>query len=92
MTNPGDRRTITVGLLLVSAGVLALLLGGLGIARATLLSAQIPYVVSGGIGGLVLIGVGLHLLSGTALGRERDRLDAVAAAIALQHLRRSPRA
>jgi hypothetical protein len=94
VTNPGDRRTTTFAALLVAGGALALLLGGIRITRATLLSAQIPYVVSGGIGGLVLIAVGLHLFVGTALGRERDRLEGVEAAIAdqRQHSRRSTRA
>ena len=88
VTNPSDRRTATIAGLLVIGGVLALLVGGLGIARATLLTAQIPYVVSGGIGGLVMIAVGLHLFAGSALGRERDRLEGVEAAIS----GRSPRA
>jgi hypothetical protein len=79
-----DRRTVTIAALLMAGGALALLLGGIGLARATLLSAQLPYVVSGGIGGLVLVAVGLHLFAGTALGRERDRLDGVAAAISAE--------
>lgn len=79
-----DRRTVTMAAVLVAGGALALLLGGVGLTRATLLSAQIPYVVSGGIGGLVLIAVGLHLFAGTSLGRERDRLDGVAAAISAE--------
>lgn len=81
VTNPSDRRTTTIAALLVGGGMLALLVGGLGLARATLLTAQIPYVVSGGIGGLLLIAVGLHLFVGSALGRERDRLEGVEAAI-----------
>jgi hypothetical protein len=94
VTNPSDRRTTTIGALLVAGGVLALLGGGLGLARATLLTAQIPYVVSGGIGGLLLIAVGLHLLVGSALGHERDRLEGVEAAILADghHPGRFPRA
>jgi hypothetical protein len=89
-----DRRIANIAALLVAGGVLSLLLGGVGLARATLLSAQIPYVVSGLIGGLVMIAVGLHLFVGGALGRERDRLEGVEAAIRadVQLARRSSRA
>jgi len=94
MTGASDRRTATFAALLLAGGVLALLVGGVGLARATLLSAQIPYVVSGLIGGLVMIAVGLHLVVGAALGRERDRLEGVEAAIRadVQLARRSSRA
>jgi hypothetical protein len=81
VTTPPDRRTRTLAVLLLCGGAVALVFGAVGIDRAALLSAKIPYVVSGGIGGVVLIAVGLQLVAGTALGRERDRLDDIEAAI-----------
>lgn len=45
----------------VVAGVVSLTLGWLGVADAVLPAAQIPYVVSGGMVGLFLCGVGAAL-------------------------------
>jgi len=46
---------------LVALGGLALLLGWIGVSGTPLPSEQIPYVVSGGLAGLALIGVGATL-------------------------------
>ncbi|HVW33122.1 MAG TPA: hypothetical protein VHL53_11325 [Acidimicrobiia bacterium] len=74
--NLGDRRR-TAGTLCAAAGIVALVLGWGGLAGAPVLSAQLPYVVSGGLIGLALLGVGLMLVMESALGRERGRLDQV---------------
>ena len=76
----GDRRR-TAGALIAAAGIVALILGWGGLAGAPVLSAQLPYVVSGGLIGLALLGVGLMLVMESALGRERGRLEQVEAAI-----------
>lgn len=76
----GDRRR-TAGALIAAAGIVALVLGWGGVNHATVLSAQLPYVVSGGLFGVALLGVGLMLVMESALARERRRLEQVEGAI-----------
>jgi hypothetical protein len=45
----------------IAAGALALLLGWLGVSREVLPAAQIPYIISGGLGGVFLLGLGAVL-------------------------------
>ena len=45
----------------LAAGALTLLLGWLGVSRQVLPAAQIPYIVSGGLGGVFLLGLGAVL-------------------------------
>ena len=45
----------------IAAGALGLLLGWLGVSREVLPAAQIPYIVSGGLGGVFLLGLGAVL-------------------------------
>lgn len=78
--NLGDRCR-TAGALLAAVGIVALVLGWGGVSDAPVLSAQLPYVVSGGLFGLALIGVGLMLVMESAFGRERGRLEQAEAAI-----------
>ncbi|HEV7865679.1 MAG TPA: hypothetical protein VGR20_23490 [Acidimicrobiia bacterium] len=80
MTRLGDRRR-TAGTLIAAAGIIALVLGWGGLSDAPVLSAQLPYIVSGGLFGLALLGVGLMLVMESAFGRERQRLEQVEAAI-----------
>jgi len=79
----GDRRR-TAGALVAAAGIVALILGWGGVSDAPVLSAQLPYIVSGGLIGLALLGIGLMMVVESALGRERRRLEQVAAAIRRQ--------
>jgi hypothetical protein len=74
-----------------AAAVLCVVLGGLvlcigwwGTARTAYPAAQIPYVVSGGIGGALLIALGATLLISADLRDEWQALDQIA-----QLLRRS---
>jgi hypothetical protein len=76
----GERRR-TAGSLIAAAGIVALVLGWGGVSDAPVLSAQLPYIVSGGFIGLALLGVGLMLVLESAFGRERQRLEQVEAAI-----------
>jgi hypothetical protein len=69
------------GLALTAAGGAVLAGGWTGLDRASLLSDQIPWIVSGGLGGLALVAVGLHLFSSAGLAAERRRLERVEAAI-----------
>lgn len=73
-----------LGLLLILLGVLALVLGWLGVSRATLAVLQTPYVVSGGIGGIVLVGLGATLLVSADLRDEWRSLEEIREALAEQ--------
>ena len=59
----------------VAAGALALLLGWLGVSRFTLPAAQLPYLISGGLGGIFLLGLGATLLLSADLQDDWRKLD-----------------
>jgi hypothetical protein len=69
------------GWLLIGLGALALVLGWFGVADTALTSEQIPYVVSGGLFGIALIGVGATLLLSGYLRDEWRKLDDIERAI-----------
>jgi hypothetical protein len=77
LTDPAAR----AGLAVTATGGAVLAGGWAGLDRASLLSEQVPWIVSGGLGGLALVAVGLHLFSGAGLAAERRRLERVEAAI-----------
>ena len=62
LRDPKVTITIVLGLV-VLAGVELLLVGYRGVAAEVIAPAQTPYVVSGSLLGLALIGTGLRLLS-----------------------------
>ena len=62
---------------LIAVGFAALFLGWLGISGTTILAAQMPYIVSGGMLGLALIGVGGMLWLSADLKDEWRKLDAI---------------
>jgi hypothetical protein len=66
-------RALAVALVLL--GALALLLGWLGIDDALYPGQQIPYVLSGGIGGLFALGAGAVLWLSADLRDEWRKLD-----------------
>lgn len=66
-----------VGWGLIAGGAVALLVGWLGASRTPLPSEQIPYIVSGGLGGLILVGVGTTLLISADLSDEWRKLDEI---------------
>jgi hypothetical protein len=74
-------RQARAGVVLTVAGGATLAGGWTGLDSASLLSDQIPWIVSGGLGGLALLAVGLHLFSSAGLAAERRRLERVEAAI-----------
>ena len=69
------------GWLLIALGGLALLLGWVGVSGTAFTSEQLPYVVSGGLFGLALIGTGATLLISGDLRDEWRKLDDIEAAI-----------
>jgi hypothetical protein len=50
-----DRAT---GLVLVVAGIIALILGWVGVSATVYPADQLPYIISGGVGGVLLVGLG----------------------------------
>ena len=61
----------------VAAGLLALFLGYRGVANTPYPAEQIPYVVSGGVLGIALIGIGLTAWLSADLRDEWRKLDRI---------------
>jgi hypothetical protein len=68
------RWRMLLGWISIAAGAIVLLIGWLGVSAQTLVAKQLPYLVSGGLGGLVLVGVGVGLLVAEDLREERNRV------------------
>ena len=64
-----------LGWILIAAGALLMLLGYLGVSREAQPGKQIPYLVSGGIGGMFLAVLGAYFLGTQQLRRDSGRLD-----------------
>jgi hypothetical protein len=58
-------------------GVVALVLGYLGVSRSTLATQQIPYLASGGLAGLFALGLGATLWLSADLRDEWRKLDRI---------------
>jgi hypothetical protein len=71
----GSATRPVVGWVLIGLGVLLILAGYLGVSREALVAKQIPYLVSGGIFGMVLVAVGAFLLGTEDLRKDLRRLD-----------------
>lgn len=63
--------------LLIVAGVVALILGWIGASGTAYTAEQLPYVISGGIGGIFLLGMGAMLWLSADLQDEWAKLDRV---------------
>lgn len=61
----------------IGFGVLALLLGWVGVSGTPFPAEQIPYIVTGGLGGLFLLGFGALLWLSADLRDEWRKLDAI---------------
>lgn len=64
-----------LGWVLVGVGGLLMLFGYLGVSREALPAKQIPYLVSGGIGGVFFAVVGAYFLGTQELRNDSGRLD-----------------
>ena len=64
-----------VGWVFIGLGALLVLLGYLGVSREAIVEKQIPYLVSGGIGGVLLCVVGAYFLGTEELRKDSGRLD-----------------
>lgn len=62
---------------LIGLGGIAIIVGWNGVSSEPLTAQQVPYIVSGGIGGLFLLGVGAMLWLSADLRDEWRKLDAI---------------
>jgi hypothetical protein len=68
-------RVIAAGL--VVAGLIALIIGWVGVSGSGLAAEQLPYLISGGLGGIAMIAVGCTVWVSADLQDEWRRLDAL---------------
>jgi hypothetical protein len=68
-------RDRAAGAVLVALGAVALLIAYLGVSNSPYLADEMSYVVSGGLGGLFLLGIGATLLISAGLRDEWRKLD-----------------
>ena len=61
----------------IAAGAVALLVGWIGVARSLYPAEQLTYLISGGLGGVCLIGVGALLWLSSDLQDEWTKLDLI---------------
>lgn len=59
----------------IGLGAFLVLLGYFGVSRESIVEKQIPYLVSGGIGGVLLCVVGAYFLGTEELRKDSGRLD-----------------
>lgn len=71
----------------ILAGAIALVIGWLGVSDTGFVFEQLPYVVSGGIGGLFLLGIGAMLWLSADLRDEWRKLDGIEQALLAQRER-----
>ncbi len=64
-----------VGWICIGAGALLMLIGWFGVSREALPAKQIPYLVSGGIGGIFLAVLGAYFLGTQEMRNDSGRLD-----------------
>jgi hypothetical protein len=67
--------------LCIALGILALILGWVGVSGNAYLAGQMPYLISGGVGGVFLLGVGGMLWLSADLRDEWHKLDRIERAL-----------
>ena len=73
------------GWALIVLGAVALLLGALGVGDSPFVARQLNYLITGGIGGLFLLGAGAVLVFSADLHDEWRKLDRIDAALEEQN-------
>ena len=71
----------TLAWVLVAAGAVALIVGWVGVSGTAYSAEQLPYIISGGIGGIFLLGVGATLWLSADLRDEWRKLDRIEEAL-----------
>jgi hypothetical protein len=74
-----------VGWVLTAIGLLAIFLGWFGISGQSLVAKQLPFLISGGIGGIALVAIGAVILGTEDLRNDSGRLDRLEKQIAQLH-------
>lgn len=64
-----------LGWILIGLGALVMLIGYFGVSREALPAKQIPYLISGGIGGIFLAVIGAYFLGTQEMRNDSGRLD-----------------
>ena len=82
----GDSVRPWLGWILIGAGALLMLLGWFGVSREAIPAKQIPYLVSGGIGGIFLAVLGAYFLGTQELRNDSGRLDRLEKMVEELHL------
>ena len=77
----GSDRGRVLGWGFVTAGLFAVAVGWFGVSGMDQLYRQIPYVISGGIGGALLVAIGVTVLIRSEHRRDRDALRDVLDAV-----------
>ena len=72
----------TAAIVLTIAGAICLIAGYLGVSDSAILAEQTRYIVSGGIGGIFLLGLGATLWISADLRDEWRKLDRIERALA----------
>jgi hypothetical protein len=71
----GDALRPWIGWIFMAGAALFMLMGYLGVSRESLPAKQIPYLVSGGIGGILLAVIGAYFLGTQEMRNDSGRLD-----------------
>jgi hypothetical protein len=71
----------TLAWALVVAGAVALIIGWVGVSGTAYSAQQLPYIISGGLGGIFLLGVGATLWLSADLRDEWRKLDRIEEAL-----------
>ena len=63
------------GWIITGIGVVFIIVGYLGVSREALVAKQLPYLISGGVGGMAFVGIGAVFLATEDIRRDSGRLD-----------------
>src|SRR5206468_539023 len=66
-------------------GAVFIVVGWIGISGESLVAKQMPYLISGGVGGVALVGLGVLFLGTEERRRDRARIDQLEAMVADLH-------
>jgi hypothetical protein len=73
------------GWVLFGIGLVMIAIGYLGVSREALVAKQLPYLVSGGILGIAVVGIGAALMAVDQMRRDSGRLDRLEAMVDQLH-------
>lgn len=75
----------TMGWVLMALGAMFIIVGYFGVAHEAVVAKQLPYLVSGGIGGMVLVAVGAFLLGTDDVRRQLSKVEHLEEMVAELH-------